>query len=507
MTAREIGSLLLGLSMAGCLGEASPLAGTASGEDATLIEILEADARGDCPRVLRLADHFETRHPPRLDQVAFVVGRCLYRDDRLAEAATVLDRIAHSPRRAYTRDALYLGARARYRLGDLEAALGRFDALLACCPGLRLDNATFYRARTLYRLDRLAEARAGFTALLEQPDATALYRSRSLYYTGKALYKGALGGPDEAREAGLTGAIEWYDRVLADFPDSSVADDAAHARGKALFRGRAFEAAREAFAAVVEDYPGGSAGARAAYYLGRTHSELRAYDTAIAHLERFERAHPASAFVDNARYHRGRAHYRAGVANADPREFAAAGTVLDSLLSDFPRSFYADAARYFGARAAYRRDLRLDALPRFERVANTPTTSYADDGRYYAGMCEYHLGVDTADSPRWEAAVAHFEGLGREHPTSRRLAASAYFGGRALTRLERLGLADAQFGRVIDEFPTSTYLDNAFRRRVEVRAAQGDCRGAFEALEAMRRRTPDSPLTARAEAASEAAGC
>lgn len=496
MTASRL-VIALGLMLvAGCADDHSPLAGGGTDEDARLVAILDADRAGDCVSALGLARGFASTRPERLERVDFVVGRCFYRDRQFAVAAGVLERVTLRPPRSYTGEAIYLAGRSHYRLGAFDAAIARFDEALDCCAGRRTDNALFYRARSHYRLDALLDARADFTALLELPDATPDYRARSLYYIGKTHYRRALA---DQEPDGFDRALEAYERVLAEHSDASIADDAAYGRGKALYRSDRFDEALGAFEAVLDGFPDGNAAPRARYYLGRTLAALDRHDEALAALRAFEAAHPQHAFADNARYHQGRVLYRAG-------RYDEAIAVFDAMGEQFPDSFYLVGARYWGARARYAGRDRAAALSLFEELAEGASI-YADNARYYAGMCHYHLGVSARDPDRWRAALGSFEQLAADHPASSYRAGAAYFSGRALTRLGQSAEADAAFAGMIEGWPDSSYVDDAWRRRVELALDRGDCAAAQAHFDALVGARPDSPHIDRLSTDLEGAGC
>lgn len=499
--------VLAPMLLAGCSTTGSPLVEEPSGEDARFLGILDAEALGDCAQIYTLSQGFETRFAARLDRVSFAVGLCRYQDGELDAAARLLDGVRVRPGKRVSREALYYAGRTRYRQRDFPAAIERFDRLLACCAGVREDNAWYFRTRSVYRQGENAVAREGFAKLLALPDASASYRARALYYTGKTYYREGLADPGDGQL--FATARGWYDQVLADYPDQTIADDALYATGKAYFRTAEFSEAEAAFAKVLEDYPGQNTGPRAEYYLGRTLVERGRYELAIARLDGFGSRYPDSAVRDNAGYHLARAWYRWGVAKGDdPEALRTAHGLYLALLDAFPDTFYTSSALYFAGRALYRIRDREAALPLFERLVErhaTDPSSYADNAHYYAGMSAYYLGVSARDTALWERAVGHFERLAADFPESSYRAAAAYFGGRALTRLGRLEEAIVSFEYLVVSAAGSTYFDNALLRLIELRLDRADCPGARAALEQMQREAADSPLLSEAITAVEIA--
>jgi tetratricopeptide (TPR) repeat protein len=157
-------------------------------------------------------------HRSRLEQ-----GVRLYRSGYWADAALELRRSrmeAANP--GQLAESLYWLSLVEFSLGEYEAALRDLEELQRIAPaGLRIDNVLYYKARSLYYLNRHEEAFAVFRLyadLLERSKANspqALSQKAAVaYWIGECLY--SLGQQDQAAEffAGVVGAkprIAYYE--------------------------------------------------------------------------------------------------------------------------------------------------------------------------------------------------------------------------------------------------------------------------------------------------------
>ena len=148
---------------------------------------------------------------------------------------------------------------AEARAERYRAARTAFDAFLEAWPTSSLvDGARYHRGRAAYELGDLRAAEIDLAAV----GGGSVYADNAGYYLGRSRYDRA----ERDGVAALEAAIEAFDRLLATFPASDYADDAAYFRARALFRMPRMEAARAAFEALVVDYPDSPYVDNALYY-------------------------------------------------------------------------------------------------------------------------------------------------------------------------------------------------------------------------------------------------
>lgn len=135
--------------------------------------------------------------------------------------------ISEYPDSLFVRGAAYYSGRARYHLRNWTGARARMDQVLALGPSSYDDNASFYREMVGYHLalstadyEAVAAALAGFVAAF----ADSSYVDNALYFRGRSLHRALL----------LEEAAEVYLALASSFPESIYADNALYYRIVAL---------------------------------------------------------------------------------------------------------------------------------------------------------------------------------------------------------------------------------------------------------------------------------
>lgn len=496
---------------AACAPERSPLDGGAAGEDRVVAEAAAAFADHDCATVEALSAGFATRSPLRFHAMTYMYGQCLYRDKDYAGASDVHARLAHEdPPRHYTDDSLYFLGLARAHLGDPSGAAADFGEYAARFPHQRyLDDAYYQLGRARLGLEDPDAALAAFATVLSLAGASDSRRAGATYRSGQAEEALALATADA--DAGAR-AVAWFDAVLADFPTSIYADNAAYSLARVTYDGGDFGAAEAALAAFAADWPDSGLVHLARYFEGKAALAQGARDRADAIFADYEARWPDGAFADNARYRRGRLRFDAAAeldaaASAEaPAAWDDARATLQSLLTDYPTTTLLAAGRYYLARVDYVRGAWPTARDGFVAVLAAPASAYHDNATYYVGRCLYRLGPQLG-ATSWEQAIAWFERVATDSPDSSYNDDAAYFRARALTELGRLDEAATGFLALLAAFPASSYRDNAWDRLVRVYLSLADCPAAAAALADMGLDVPDSALLATAAARVTLAGC
>ncbi|TNF38547.1 MAG: tetratricopeptide repeat protein [Deltaproteobacteria bacterium] len=504
-----LGAVALTIALAACSPDRSPLVGGASGEDAVLLAASTAFAGHDCVTVEALATGFATTSPLRYHAMTYMLGQCLYRDGDYVGAIDVHGRLAHeTPPRRYTDDALYFLGLARLHRDDPAGAAADFGEYAARFPHQRyLDDAYYQLGRARLALGEPQAALDAFATVLDLDGASDTRRAGATYRSGQAAL-------DRADADAAEQATAWFDAVLADFPTSIYADNAAYALARLDYDLGAFAAAEAGLAAFAADWPESGLVHLARYFEGKAAlaQGASARDRADALFADYEARWPAGAFADNSRYRRGRLRFdraseldAAGSPDA-PAAWDEARAMLESLLADYPETSLVAAGRYYLARVDYARGAWPTARDGFLAVLQAPPSAYHDNATYYVGRCLYRLASQLGASG-YEQAIPWFERVASDFPGSSYGDDAAYFRARALTELGRLDAAAAAFVALLDAFPASSYRDNAWDRLIRVYLSQVDCPNASAALLAMRADVPDSPLLAAAEARVSLAGC
>jgi TolA-binding protein len=211
----------------------------------------------------------------------FPEGR--YRDNAAYRAGQVHYGLAEAATDAGVADAAY------------DAAAAAFEAFLRDWPNSVLKTSgAYFLGRARYERGAYGEARARFAEVVADVDSA--YVDNALYYTGRAHYEEA----GVAGQGALEAAVAAFDDLLARFPESSYADDAAYFRARALFRLMRNADADAAFAALSAEHPESTYADNAVYHRVLLAVARGDCDAAATHLDTLRRTHPDSEFLPDA---------------------------------------------------------------------------------------------------------------------------------------------------------------------------------------------------------------
>ena len=352
--------------------------------------------------------------------------------------------------------ALYRLGEAAYAAHDYEAALKAFDQLLARKPeGDILERTTLSRAEVLYFLKRPADAAMALESLSGE-GSSGETRARALYYLGKvnaesnnldaaeadfkkliealpdspfvpyARYQLALvylarGNHEEAattlstvaqsnadeslraearfRAAEAFDQIGWfdaavqaYDQLEKDFPNSVYAERAEYGHIWALYHAGKFAESAAAAQDFLNKKPDSPQAPGMKYLLGNCLQQQQRYDEAMAVYKQIRTDHPKSEFAARAQYkiawclnlagklEEAKAEISAFLQSPDPKMVGDAAFLLGTImvsLGDYENAYeefrlvsekYADSD--FGAEALYKGGECLAHLGRTDEAAN-----------------------------------------------------------------------------------------------------------------------------------------
>lgn len=274
-----------------------------------------ADARG-------VLEEFVRKYPehPYHPDAAYRVGECSYYLDELKRADAELTAfLRRHPRHPLVEWAMPYAADAKLRLGEAAAAMEMFAAAVRQFPNGRLvEDARFGLARASEAAGEPEKARRIDLKIVE---AGGAYAPRSL---------DALAGEDFAAGRYAEAAAA-FDRILADYPQSSVAAGASLNAGFAYYRLGDFENAARRFERAAGD---AATGGTATVWLGMTRQALGDEAAATAAFENALSGNAAADLKAEAAFRWADALAGSGAyAEALPRYDAAAEFVPDSPLA------------------------------------------------------------------------------------------------------------------------------------------------------------------------------
>lgn len=193
-------------------------------------------------------------------------------------------------------------------------------------------------------------------------------------------------------------AIETSARVLRDFPDSDLIDDALVLIGDAFVAKEEYPKAVRKYEEVLSNYPDSKWAPYCAFALGK--AALAAGDTGRAEtaLQDFLQEHPKNKWAPDA-------HLFLGDIALERQEYNAAVTRYTELLHQFPKHKRRHEAQYRIAEAYMRLDRYPEALALFQQVARSADT------RDLEFQAHYMVGECLRGDRQYEAAAQTFERL------------------------------------------------------------------------------------------------
>lgn len=365
--------------------------------------------------------------------------------------------------------------------------------LVAACteevPGWSSEK-DYLAAKQLYDDGDYVGAEAGFAAFVtDNPDSERA--DDATYFRGLSLY----------HLENFTAARDQFDALTATWPESNYADQALYYGGRCEYKISAFSAAVLKFTAYVKQYPSGGLFDDATYYLGRSLVEVGDLSGALTEFVNIL-AVPESVYRDSALYWAGKVEYDLGraVVPVSVDDLTASRTYFESLFTEFPGTLYEDNARYYYAMCSYVLADWPSAIDELQYVVDTfPNSIYFDNAWYYKAYTLYKSGDYAAATTELSAFLAQVSGSNYEDNAVYISGRTQYQIGYALAG----GTAAYQsavefFERVINDYPDSNYLDNAFYYEIKALIRIQDCTTAIEKLTQFEQLMPTSDYFTKA---------
>lgn len=317
-------------------------------------------------------------------------------------------------------------------------------------------------------------------------------------------------------------ALEAYERVLCEFPQSSLAPHAKFQACESLVRLQQKQEAGKRLRELTEKHPQSPFAERALLRVAELAEEDGRLPDAAAGYEKVMAAYTNGAYYDNALFSHGLLSYRLLRFNEALADF-------ERVVKDFPESRFGEQAFYYRGWSRYM--MGQDALAVAictNFLARYPNSASVPDVLFWLGRCEYNSGkyerseelfvrlaekhpdhALAADARFWAGrsaqqrkeyrrAVEHFTRLAKEHPDSPRIAEARLYQGEALSEMvETVSSAILVFDEIINKHPTNGVVTRA-------RLRKGDCQFTLGANDAKRyEEAIESYKAAAASAAAE----
>jgi len=417
------------------------------------------------------------------DRAHLLLGDALLRLGRADEARAALESVpAAGP---YGRRAGFALARMDFDAGRWGQAAEGFAAVRAGAgeAGAGDDDLAHEAAY----LEGLALKQTGELAGAEETLATAAARRPDGAWAASALVEAGLIRFERRR---YSEAAETFEQVLADYPDSEVAGEAARLLGEAYTALGDNARAREALAraqglgATTGDLPAEVAFQDALNLLET--DPARATDAFLA----VAQSDPDGPRAGEALFWAGESAFRAGA-------YARAEGLFSDFLRRFPDHRQALPASYALAWTHFKRRDWASAATAFERFLavyqprNAESVPYTADALLRLGDSYYALRrFEDAEAAYARARAAAPAGQGADYALYQTAQARAE-AGRTAEALETLD-------RLLVEYPTSPLRADAHFSRGSIHLTAGEFDLALEAFDRVLTEHPESPVAARA---------
>lgn len=425
-----------------------------------------------------------------------------------------------------------LKGEAQLRKGKLLVTLGKVDEGTALVRAFVSSQATNALARdvqmdlaqTLLALGFNAQALAEYQNYLEtfaQPEGCIqAYQGKGWALFNLGRYQEAVAAFEKAGELAVAPsaqgicrlkagdahfageqyklAVEAYRRVIDQFPETPLADQAQFQVGESLARlGQSAEAEAVLWDLVDRDFEGPLA-PRALLRIAQL-KQKQGSSAAAQALYQWVREQTTGAPQADALHGLGLLAYQAG-------RFPEAADYFQQVARNFPTSFVADAAGYLSGWCWYKMGQDRQALDQFNRLLSRyPQSPLAPEALFWLAEYDYNAGA-------YESAEQRFMTLVKNYPRASLADQALFWAGRAAFLQKEFRRANDHFAALIKDYPASRWRPEARYYQAEALCERGEFAGAIlifdeiikqfpghELVEAAWRRKGDSQFVLGAE--------
>jgi TolA-binding protein len=416
-----------------------------------------------------VAEQLSDLDPAVKRQARFQRGWVLYQNQAWQSARPIFDEVyTDDPRGRLAGEALFWSADSWYNLGEYERAAERLGQFLAEFPNHEFAGAALYSLGwshfRLNQFDRAVEPLRRFLNDYEAPPIALFpYDVDTRLRLGDSFY--AL---RQYREA-----IRYYEQAIGVNPG---ADYALYQVGNSYYRlDQTFEAV-QAFRRLLRQFPESRLREQAMYNIGYIYFLSGNYTQAIEEFERLIRQYRGSNWAARAQYNIGDAFYNAG-------EFERAIEAYQMVLDNYPRSpliIEAVNGIQFARLSAGLEDTSSDVLEEF--IRQNPQAATADRLRFR--QAEFLL--RTAD---YQAAIDAFRDYIRV-TNSTRLVPEAYFNlAEAHRQSNDIDSAILAYQTIVEEHPRSARAESALLNLGMIQFEKGNYQIALDYFTQLQSRT------------------
>jgi len=361
-------------------------------------------------------------------------------------------------------------ASAFFNLGMFDAALARFDSL----SKKKIDQATpslYWKGMCLLKLGKAADALQVFQSLA---NVAGDFQAMAHYARGEAFFH--LEQFDNAQQA--------YEAVAARFPKDDLADDALHAAATAASERDAHDHAINLAQRLIQQFPQSSLKARAQFLIGSSLFEQKKYPEATGAFKALLKE-PGDVSADAILYKIAWCFVRQN----DP---AGASQVFRQVATEHAKSDLAAEALYMAGKLLTDQGKHADAQPLYQQcVRQYPNHAAAQHSAYALALAEF-------TQQRWQQAVAAFDQFIKSYPEAPLLPRACYYLGESNFAQGQYDPAAQAYGVVIQKHRTSDVAPQAACGAAWCLRQKGNLQQAADAFQGAAAAFPKAGIAAEA---------
>ena len=262
---------------------------------------------------------------PKVPQAVYQEAQSLYRLEYYSDAIGVWAKLADQfPKDPLTEKARFQSARTLFDLGDTTGAVKAFQTFIVKHPSSdRLKEAQLQLAHAYYNAGNYKKAIPKYEEFLalypgsEEAASIQDFLQMSYVQVGKSFEELELLTKGQAKSQVLADlywekgakiynekkyeeALTYFEKILIDFPASSLASQAAFYRAESLYLMERNEEAGAAYRNFIAQYPNSESASTAQFRLGVTLFNQNRFDEAALTFENFIQKYPNDPLVSNA---------------------------------------------------------------------------------------------------------------------------------------------------------------------------------------------------------------
>ncbi len=390
------------------------------------------------------------------EKALYGIAWCLYELKQYDQAlASFRELAAKYPGTVYVSEALLQAGHCLFHSEKYEQAIAEYDRCAELHNERYSDEALFWKAQALIKLDRLQEARAPLQTLIDEyPQSKRAAKAKEqIQAIDKVLRESTL--RQVAAEADKLFAQGQFQQALAKFqellkqnPEGEIADYSRLRIGLCLEKLGQRERALDTYRKLLETSPEGKLAPHAVYQIAWLHHDAGEAQAEAQAWRELAEKYPQSELAAEA-------WFRLGEAAFDQDKLDEAIAAYSQVIAKYPQATLKDEAQYKRAWAYLKQQKWQQALDDFVQVAqSTDNLRVAADAKYEAGVCCDRLG-------KRDEALKHFERCAADHPETDRAPLALAEAARIYAQANQTQKAQELAGRILKRYPNSSAAPRA----------------------------------------------